>query len=152
MEKKRDAKGKFAPKAKKPENPDCEPATKGYVKCIARGLTINSYHSHRLEGELRESLTLISGLAVFGSGLVWALIGSLLADPNTVSQMNNIWFAKLALEMAQSLFGGSLVVFIASFTTPNVEDTHDAYATKGPLKAIQKYEPPTCDKKRDECE
>ena len=129
------------------KNPDCETATKGYVKCLLRKISAASWHQHDItDGDLRESLLVISGGALLLSGLVWALLGSALAEP--VVQINNVWLARLTCEWAQSICGASVVILLAvGMSAPPTVLRNCAIPS---LKEIRKYEPPTCEKK--ECE
>ena len=122
-------------KKKEEKNPDCEPATKGYVKCLLRKTW---YHKHRLTGS--GWLLLIS--VMFG----WIFtigFGSVLVSPSdfnlqvTTAQQ---WFPSTLL------FSLATTVFLIEAVLLEVEGRKEEMPTE-----IQKYSHPVCEKK-DECE
>ena len=79
----RDSNGRFTGSKKKPENPDCEPATKGYVKCIAR-----KFHKEQVVGNLKHQqeghlidcagwliLSIFFGIMSFLTSSIYMIIG-----------------------------------------------------------------------------
>jgi hypothetical protein len=57
-------------KVKEPGNPDCAPATKGFVKCMLRTLIKESSHGHDFEGDtVAATLGAFSIVGIFATGL-----------------------------------------------------------------------------------
>lgn len=126
---KRDASGKFTKKKKKPENPDCEPATKGFVKCIVRKA---AEHKHAINIDN----CIVMFLAVLLSFVwVWAAVyhDSILALTTGI---------------------GALMMFTVGFSfegshtgTSNIDGricTEYIYPDY-----LKKYTPPVCEKKKE---
>ena len=115
----------------KPKNPDYEPATKGYVKCIARKL---ADHTHKRPLPM---LNLSVAIAGYTSGACW-----IFAIPET------------------EIYKPSLItgIFLISIVcTINLIDWGLQTETKtasGDFSVIQKYQPPAecCEPAKKECE
>jgi hypothetical protein len=54
-------------------NPDCDPATKGYVKKVARKILDKSGHTHNIRTET------VGGLGIRGSLIFWSFISLVLS-------------------------------------------------------------------------
>jgi hypothetical protein len=124
-------------------NPDCEPATKGFVKCIARTLLANTSHKHYGNFySLRESFVMVGLAGVFGFGLF-----TLFIDPSTLAMMKHVEFARCVVSVSSTVLISSLILLAASLLCINSASVGDANY----IGVIQKYKPPTCEKKKD-CE
>ncbi|MDD2246422.1 MAG: hypothetical protein PHC39_05005 [Proteiniphilum sp.] len=117
----------------KPANPDCEPATKGFVKCIARTL-VDKQSSH-FYYENRDSDC--GGMFSFAVGTFAFFVWGFAMSVDNVPMV--AWASGVIVIMC--------IVGIAEMyiNKPNIR-----LNTRDYCKAIQKYEPPTCEKK--ECE
>ena len=139
--------------AREPEetvkNPDCEPATKGYVKHKIRVLMDDVYHKHNLDPSTREFqgiLTWISGIAAVISGLL--LIFNNPISGAFIPALNQFLWTILIV------FG--LIWLCAIFsdspehtTNPN-RIVNRRYDEDHPI-AFRKWTPPPCTDKKD-CE
>ncbi len=128
----RDDSGKFTKKVKilkKPKNPDCEPATKGYVKCIARKGICSSVHRH----EESNSLSMILG--IFST--IMFILAMFAGYPSDHAKWGPviIIFAIIGISCALSL----------------ILDNNTEYVRLASPDEIKEYEPPTCTEK-NECE
>ena len=121
--------------AKKEEkNPDCEPATKGYVKCLLR----KTYdHKHHLDGS---GLLLLASVA-FG-WMFTIVFGSVLVSPSSSFNVSittaQQWFPPTFL------FSLAVTVFLIEVALLEVEGRKKEMPTE-----ILKYSPPVCEKKDD---
>ena len=135
-------------KKKEEKNPDCEPATKGYVKCQIRKLISVSGHSHGNHNELCGVLGLLSLFAFIGSLVVSFLfyfvppagVGSIysLAQCQTAACYTFTFCAVMGV-----ICGSCLISECKDETEPNTIIDED-----GTQSEFQKYEPP-CEKKDD---
>lgn len=125
MTQKRDANGKFA--KKKPKNPDCEPATKGYVKCVARNVIQHDGYQYYYN-ESGHWQGVLSGACSIILIFAWALAMDAKTEPIAawVIGMSAILCAIMAIE---------------AHCMPKI------YAEEREHKSLEKYEPP-CDPKR----
>ena len=130
VEQKRDASGKFA--KKKPENPDCEPATKGYVKCVARK---TMKHTHMVDIDNLLTANFVSNSCV--CLISFALIIHIL-DVDLVSVL-------------LCLIGGfvSLMIVISIMWINAEAETSDVNFEVDLHRAIKKHTPPECEKKKE---
>src|SRR5574344_2087178 len=112
---------------KQPENPDCEVATRGYVKCLMRKMT-DIQHTHgTTNGEPTENIGIATMALSFAS-----VIGWLLASKCEYTGM---------VTMFASLFWMSLVMFSAcAFNASVIVDK--AMLSDHIPDFMQKYEPP----------
>ena len=116
--------------SRKPENPDCEPATKGYVKCIARKTLKHQHKKDSCYG-----ITLLGALV----GWFWLLGNAMVIPTRQLTETH--FYILLAATTVLTLLSIDLVRAEDDCTfTPDTE-----------FPVIQKYEPPTCEKK-EECE
>ena len=125
-----------------PKNPDCEPATKGFVKCIARTVVNESVkHTHPFGRDLlSENLCAVSLLGVFGFGLVAICeYGAL-----------NIhgWFPTCVLGFLISVGITGATIVTSEQTERGGQTWRGEYQWGHPIPQIQKYEPP-CEKKKE---
>jgi len=97
---------------KQPENPDCEVATRGYVKCVARNI---SHHNHK-----QRCFPIITLLLSVSSVAIWVL------------SLN-----QFALGLA---IVSTAVLIDLWFVFDNRMETREALLDNP--EAIQKYEPP----------
>jgi len=134
-------------------NPDCEPATKGFVKCIARTLFANTSHKHYGNFDsLRESFVMVGLAGVFGFGLFTLFIGGALHDPSTLAMMKHVEFARWVVSVSSTGLISSLILLAASLLCISEWVTDSAsVGDANYIGVIQKYKPPTCEKKKD-CE
>ena len=125
---KRDASGKFAKKKKKPENPDCQPATKGYVKCVVRKA---AEHRHKYGFDCAPIVIMIAILS-----LAWAFCVS-------VHESNLAWITGIGALMMISV-GVSF-----SDDTTETSNIDGSFGTPYPYPDyLKKYTPPVvCEKK-----
>lgn len=130
----RDTNGKFA---KKPENPDCEPATKGYVKCIAR--TVISKHKHYQSSSRKDGTEI--GFLLFAA--VWLFSGLFSLN----AALPTHYFEQISW-----LSGFAAIIMV--FVNIDVSGIGSNYTHNGEsdIKAIQKYEPPKCESPKRDCE
>ena len=149
MEKFAKENGMGIPKERSLKNPDCEPATKGYVKCQIRKLISVSGHSHGNHDELCGALGLLSLFAFIGSLVVSFLLyfvppgaGSIysLAQCQTVACYTFTFCTVMGV-----ICGSCLIAECKDETEPNTIIDEDSTPSE-----FQKYEPP-CEKK-DRCE
>ena len=119
----RDKNGKFTSK-KKPaqKNPDCEPATKGYVKCIARKLVDGPMD--KSNGYLCSALFwwIVAVIAMFGGARVF----------------ETTW-PKMVFTVASLLMVHDIICLFIELSSSSSQEY------------IQKYEPPECCEHKDEC-
>ena len=134
-------------------NPDCEPATKGFVKCIARILLANTSHKHYGNFDsLRESFVMVGGWGVLIFGSVVLIFGGAMLNPEVVATMNNAEFARWILSVCSTGLISSLILLAASRHCSSEWVTDSAsVGDANYIGVIQKYKPPTCEKKKD-CE
>lgn len=111
-------------------NPDCEPATKAYVKCIARKLQKSSEHKHQT----------YLGWSIVVIGILSAL--ALMCGAGSLTDINwtTIGFVFV------------LLAFVRMFEWFIGED-HNTTKSNGiaDIPQIKKYEPPVC-KDKKECD
>jgi hypothetical protein len=125
-------------KEEKVENPDCEPATKGFVKCLMR--KYDNGHTHKQRGG---GLAMIALALLFG--VVWLACVTMPNPSMGANQPLYAWmFGSLA---AVSVVAAYEIASIGEGRTTEPNNTmwctHPEY--------IRKYEPPTCEPKK-ECE
>ena len=115
-----------------PKNPDCEPATKGYVKSLI-GKTRDHDHTHISTWDGTPTL-----LAMFGGCLGSTLLGaSCISVSETARNLGNQYFVPVLLF--------TIVMFCVFYEFRNIEIEE----IKTPLPSeLQKYTPPH----KDECE
>ncbi|MFA5247917.1 MAG: hypothetical protein WCX79_00590 [Candidatus Paceibacterota bacterium] len=115
------------------KNPDCEPATKGFVKCLMRK-TRNHTHIIRWEG------TPIS-LSLLGGCIASIILGAgCLSVNETARNIGNQYFVPVFL------FTIVVTCIFCEFMNFEVEEIKECVPPE-----LQKYTPPTCEKK-DECD
>lgn len=124
-ESKRDSNGRFKSKTRKPKeptNPDCEPETKGFVKCIVRKILYRDVKGYS------------------GSAFIWLLLTVLFTIPLVTCGGNDphAWIFGCMIMISLSLAAHDQLLSIHKGET--VEEEY-----------LQKYQPPTCEKK-NECE
>lgn len=112
-------------------NPDSEPASKGYVKCVARKIVSHSYHRH--QNPLLGTLAVMSVLVLFAS---WVIV---ISNPSN----HNVYLVGSALAFQSG------AILLACIVTPPPK--LEPITPKDDIKQIQKYTPPPCEKK-DGCE
>jgi len=124
----------------KPKNPDCEPATKGYVKWIARKMTRSPNHVHKLQNwkPIFGILAACSAGALVSAGLY----GECITNAALASQAPV--FAGMFCTCSLIVLGG---VVGTNFSTTETNISSSLLIPD----AIQKYESPKCDSKK-ECE
>jgi len=127
--KRRDASGKFAKK-----NPDCEPATKGYVKCVARNM-LDIKHSHEISTKDNLNISL---------GALTMLSSVASAASYIIASVNNIH--DIATLMAP-IFWMSMIIFAACLLATEHTDTKISSVSNCVPDYLKKYEPP-CEPKR----
>jgi hypothetical protein len=116
-----------------PKNPDREPATKGYVKCVARKL-----NTHKHETDRNQMITIQMGgfailflLSIGGAGLANSVFGA---------SSNEFLF------FVATVFSSFVLILFCGTQITN-PDTSDVNFDADIARAIQKYTPPTCEKK-----
>ncbi len=114
---------------KQPENPDCEPATKGYVKCLMRKSLAHSHAQNVTFGVIASAL-------VIGGLLTLCLA---LGEGQTWKALSPQWFAPMLM------FTMSCLVVMIDLMRSDAERVC-CNSTSG-INEIQKYEPP-CEPKR----
>jgi len=118
---------------KQPENPDCEPATKGYVKCLMRKMT-NIEHTHETtNGDATEVIGIATMVLIFVS-----IIGWLLASKSEYAGMAT---------MFASIFWMSFAIFSACAFNASVSIDKAELSDYIP-DYLKKYEEPPCEPKR----
>ena len=117
----RDKDGKFA--RKKLANPDCEPASKGLVKCWMRKMADDTGNA-------------ASG-ALVKTAVFWEIVFG-------VSICINIVFPEIEWMYAATII--AFILFIQNFVT-----AYMAFTDVSDLEYLQKYQPPVC-KEKEECE
>lgn len=123
-------------KVVEPINPDYEPATKGFVKCIARKLNA---HKHTMDFNSILSYHVYSNLFLF---VISACVAKMAVDTHDV----------LLIVVSLLCAGAAIVILCAAANEYVEQSTSDTKNYSGEInKAIQKYEPPTCEPKK-ECE
>ena len=115
------------------ETPDCEPATKGFVKCIARK---TSTHTHPIDCEELHAVIVLTNSSVI------LCLGVILAYASGATG-------------AAIVIGGVTCLCIMFVYVINdrrrYEQTGGVEVCGSTYEAIQKYEPPKCEEKK-ECE
>jgi hypothetical protein len=132
---KRDSNGKFA--SAQPNNPDCEPATKGFVKCIARTVHSSCIKNSHAKLSKRASSGDISFLAGMVACLFWLFM------------LSNHFEGSFTFTVGIA----ALVMIVIGLDVDNGMsgiDLEYQYPQEVP-KSIQKYEAPKCEE-RKECE
>jgi len=117
---------------KQPENPDCEVATRGYVKCVARKMTCIKHTHETANGDATEAIGIATMVLIFVS-----IIGWLLASKSETSGM---------VTMFASIFWTSFVIFLACACNASVSIDKAELSDYIP-DYLKKYEPP-CEPKR----
>ena len=127
---KRDASGKFAKKKKKPENPDCQPATKGYVKCVVRKA---AEHKHKFGFDCGSIVIMVVLLS-----LAWVFCVS-------IHESNLAWITGIGALMMVSV--GACYDEDKKTETSTIDGricTDYVYPDY-----LKKYTPPVCEKKKE---
>lgn len=121
-------------KKKVPEvkNPDCEPATKGYVKCLIRR---TAQHTHEMRGDCLFTLAfaILTWITTFTMYLCTFSI-----NPDTV-RVANQWMIPIFLVSVLST-----TVVIDAFRTSDLHTCSNYDNTN--YKIVGKYKPPECTK------
>ena len=137
-DKKRDKNGKFAAKQKPPENPDCEPATKGYVKCLIRK---TKDHNHP-----QDSKYFFTGVtAIIG----WFCVFLSIFPPTPPSLLSAV---AVQNQSAMIAFSAACTVFCIDMIRMDDETTGVNSDPIGRIyRLLKKYERPVC-KDKEVCE
>jgi hypothetical protein len=117
----------------KPKNPDCEVATKGYVKCIARKTT---KHAHAQT--CRSTFTLLSVLFLTCSWVVCAFI----IHDSTIA-----WISGVGALMMVAVALDHDADYAGKTETSDIDG--NPITPHGYPEYLQKYTPPTCEKKKE---
>ena len=130
---------------KTPTNPDCEPATKGYVKCVARTLVSNTAnHVYYTTEESEDNIDNNEMLGVLLTTMFMCWAGAWVIIMVTPS-INNPIAAWIAGTNAITMFSILAVMLTVGHHTHKI-----VLKVKEPIKAFQKYTP-VCEEKK-ECE
>jgi len=117
-------------KVASPKNPDCEPATKGYVKSLIRK---TRDHTHRGEWD-----GLLTTMALCGGWLITFILGAfIMSGSSSVQELGNKWFIPFFL------FSIAISCMFVEFMNLYYKEIEEATP-----KELQKYTPP----RKDECE
>jgi hypothetical protein len=120
----------FKEKDEIPKNPDCEPATKGYVKSLIRKTREHTHHS-RCDG----SITVIT---LCGGWLITFILGVfIMSGSSSAQELGNKWFIPFFL------FSIAMTCTFCEFSALEVEEIKESTPTE-----LYRYTPP----RRDECE
>jgi hypothetical protein len=120
--------------AKKQENPDCEVATKGFVKCVARNV-VSIEHTHK----------------ILHKGDLTASIGAVTLISTGISLLLYLFAFRYGVENMQALFAPifwmSLVILVGCLCSTN------SHLVEAPLSDttpdyLKKHEEPPCEPKR----
>jgi len=111
------------------KNPDCEPATKGYVKCLLRKTRDHSHAFGLAGGDLWATGTMC--------GWIISMIAFIGARTNTTCSE---WLPALVAFSIVCTIGVSEFARMSGEVTAGLKDTP---------KAIQKWQPPMCERKKD---
>ena len=119
--------------AQQPKNPDCEMASKGYVKCIARKLGEHTHDNFIIA--MSWAILALIAFAVMMFCYPAALVRNSISGPTIIITLFIIGVHQMGVSFASNLLSTSKSENVAT------------------IKAIQKYTPPApvCEKKK-ECE
>jgi hypothetical protein len=107
-------------------NPDCEPATKGYVKRIARAVVNNTEHTHKTVGSGWGFFS-TSTISMIISGILWAVA---IRISDTAQYQT----------MLATIFWMSFIIWCGSLQEEL--DISSEYVMDKIPKSLKKYEPP----------
>jgi hypothetical protein len=119
--------------AKKQENPDCEVASKGYVKCLMRKMTDIKHTHGTTDGDTTEAIGIATMVLSFVSVIGW-LVASKAEYSNLVT-------------MFSTIFWMSLVLFAACACNSPVSINKEMMSDHIP-DYLKKHEEPPCGPKR----
>jgi hypothetical protein len=126
------------PEEEPTKNPDCEPATRGYVKCLLRK-NLEHKHEQNTSGDLS---IVVAAFGWVATTLAWSLSCLSNVSPSLLTVLD-AWSVPLSLfSVAMTVVAFDMGYIGVSLTT-SVEGECP--------KEIQKWQLPTCEKKKD-CE